>query len=172
LSRPARLELPEVPPLKSPTSSPRGRAWLRPLGLVAATAALVAGTALVTQWADRPTDRTAPDRGGSRVDPDSEPVKGTGSGRVMMAKDSREGVRMTVEARGLLKIGEGQFYEVVQLEDPEAAGARDAWTRRQCLARGARLTDWPLPGRRHRPGARDDRDPGHSVTSVLRAKYT
>ncbi len=30
LSRPARLELPEVPPLKSPTSSPRGPAWQRP----------------------------------------------------------------------------------------------------------------------------------------------
>ena len=55
LRRPAPLQLRDVPPLVPPTSSPRGRAWLRPLGLVAAAAALVAGTALVTQWTDRPT---------------------------------------------------------------------------------------------------------------------
>lgn len=108
LRRPARLELPEVPPLKSPTSSPRGRAWLRRLRLVAAAAALAAGTAVVSQWAggspaSRPTvavpGRTA----------DLEPVEGTASGRVVMAKGSRDGVRMNVETRGLPKIGEGQF---------------------------------------------------------------
>ena len=107
LRRPARLELPEVPPLK-PRRPPRLRAWLRPLGLVAAAAALAAGTAVVSQWAggspaSRPTvavpGRTA----------DLEPVEGTASGRVVMAKGSRDGVRMNVETRGLPKIGEGQF---------------------------------------------------------------
>ena len=66
LRRPARLELPEVPPLKSSTSSPRGRAWLRPLGLVAAAAARRGhGCGLPV---GRRVPRVAPHRGGSRAD--------------------------------------------------------------------------------------------------------
>ncbi len=171
LSHPARLELPEVPPLKPPTSSPRGRARLRPLGLVAAAAALVAGTAVVSQWADgppasRPTvavpGRTA----------DLEPVQGTGSGRVVMAKDSRDGLRIIVETHGLPKIGEGQFYEV-WLFDPKTQkmlalgvlgpGGKASLDVADSLMGRYQVVDISLE--------RDDGDPGHSATSVLRAKY-
>ena len=61
LSRPAPLELPEVPPLSFPMASPRAGLGLRPLGLIAA-AALVAGTAVASPWADGPTRRSRPRR--------------------------------------------------------------------------------------------------------------
>ena len=171
LSRPARPELPEVPPLKLPTSSPRGRAWLRPLGLVAAAAALVAGTAVVSQWADGPP-ASRPTVAAPGRTADLEPVRGTGSGRVLMAQDSRDGVRMTVETRGLPKIGQSQFYEV-WLFNPKAQkmlalgvlgpGGRASFDLADSLMGRYQVLDISLE--------RDDGDPDHSVTSVLRAKY-
>ncbi len=170
-SRHVRLERPEVPPLKSPTSSPQGRAWLRPLGLVAAVA-LVVGTVVVSRWADgppvsRPTV-AAPGRTA-----DLEPVRGTGSGRVVMAQDSRDGVRMTVETRGLSKIGESQFYGV-WLFNPTTQkmlalgvlgpGGKASFDVADSLVGRYQVVDISLE--------RDDGDPDHSVTSVLRATYT
>jgi hypothetical protein len=172
LSHSARLELPAVPPPKSPTSSPRGRTWLRPLGLVAAAAALVVGTALVTQWADRPTATRTAVAAPERI-ADLEPVEGTGSGRVVMAKGSHDGVRMTVETRGLPKIGQGQFYEV-WLFNPKTQkmvpvgvlgpGGKASLEVPDSLVDSYQDVDVSLE--------RDDGDPGHSATSVLRAKYT
>ena len=171
LSRPARLELPEVPPLKPPTPSPRGRAWLRPLGLVAAAAALVAGTAVVSPRADGPP-ASRPTVASHGRTAELEPVQGAGSGRVVMAKDSRDGVRMTVETRGLPKIGEGQFYEV-WLFNPKTQkmlalgvlgpGGKASFDVADSLMGRYQVVDVSLE--------RDDGNPGHSVTSVLRAKY-
>lgn len=171
LSHPARLELPEVPPLKSPTSSPRGRAWLRPLGLVAAAAAVVAGTAVVVDWTDRPTAPPAtvaiPERTA-----DLEPVDGTGSGRVVMAQDSHDGVQMTVETKDLPKIGQGQFYEAWLLNPKTqkmiALGVigptgRASFEVPDSLVGRYQVVDVSLE--------RDDGNPGHSATSVLRARY-
>jgi len=171
LRPPAPRELPDVPPLDPPTSSLRGRAWLRPLGLVAAAAALVAGTALVTQMTDRPTaPRTtvaAPERTA-----DLEPVDGNGSGRVLMAQDSHDGVQMTVETRDLPKIGRGQFYEA-WLFNPKTQkmlalgvvgpGGKASFKVPDSLVGRYQVVDVSLE--------RDDGDPGHSVTSVLRATY-
>ena len=171
LSRPAPLERPDVPPLDPSMSSGRGRAWLRPLGLVAAAAALVAGTAVFTQWADRPS-RTATTVATPERTADLKPVDGTGSGRVLMAADSHHGVQMTVETRGLPKIGHGQFYEA-WLFNPKT---------QKMLALGVvgpngkasfDLPD-PLVGRYQVVDVSlesDDGNPAHSVTSVLRATY-
>lgn len=175
LGRPERLALPEVPPLKPPTSHPRGRAWLRPLGLVAAAAALAVGTLWLSPWSDTPP---APPASGPTVASPGRtaelvPVQGTGSGRVVMAKDSREGVRMTIEVHGLPKIGEGQFYEV-WLFNPKTQkmlalgvlgpGGKASFDVAESLVGRYQAVDISLE--------RDDGDPGHSVTSVLRAQYT
>ena len=172
LSRPAPLELPDVPPLDPSTSARRRRAWLRPVGLVAAAAALVAGTAVVSQWADgppapRPTV-AAPERTA-----ELEPVDGTGSGRVVMAEDSHDGVRMTVETRDLPKIGRGEFYEA-WLFNPKTQkmlalgvvgpGGKASFAVADSLVGRYQVVDVSLE--------RDDGDPGHSVTSVLQATYT
>jgi hypothetical protein len=172
LRRPAPLELLDVPPLDLSTSARRGRAWLRPLGLVAAAAALVAGTAVFTQWADRPTaPRTTvatPERTA-----DLEPVDGKGSGRVLMAEDSHDGVQMTVETKDLPKIGQGQFYEA-WLFNPKTQkmlalgvvgpGGKASFEVPDSLVGRYQVVDVSLE--------RDDGDPGHSVTSVLQATYT
>jgi hypothetical protein len=170
LRRPAPLELPDVPPLDPSMSSARGRSWLRPIGLVAAAAALVAGTAVVTQWVDRPSPTATvatPERTA-----DLEPVNGTGSGRVLMAADSRDGVQMTVETRDLPKIGRGQFYEA-WLFNPKsqkmlALGVvgptgKASFEVPDSLVGRYQVVDVSLE--------RDDGDPAHSVTSLLRAKY-
>jgi len=171
LSRPAPVELLDAPPLDPSTSARRGPAWLRPLGLVAAAAALVAGTAVVVDWADRPSP-TATTVASPERTADLEPVDGTGSGRVVMAEDSHDGVQMTVETRDLPKIGRGEFYEA-WLFNPNT---------QKMLALGvvgpAGTASFEVPdslvGRYQVVDVsleRDDGDPGHSVTSVLRAKY-
>ena len=171
LRRPAPLQLRDVPPLVPPTSSPRGRAWLRPLGLVAAAAALVAGTALVTQWTDRPTAPRTPVAAPERS-ADLKPVDGNGSGRVLMAQDSHDGVQMTVETRDLPQTGRGQFYEA-WLFNPKTQkmlalgvvgpSGKASFKVPDSLVGRYQVVDVSLE--------RDDGDPGHSVTSVLRAKY-
>lgn len=172
LSRPAPLELPDVPPLAPLTSSPRRRAWLRPLGLAAAAAALVAGTAVVSQRAERPPE-SRPTLAAPGRTADLQPVDGTGSGRVVMAQDSHDGVQMTVETKGLPEIGQGQFYEV-WLFNPKTQkmlalgvlgpGGKASLDVADSLVGRYQVVDISLE--------RDDGDPGHSVTSVLRAKYT
>jgi hypothetical protein len=171
LSRPAPLELPEVPSLDPSLSAKRGRAWLRPLGLVAAAAALVAGTAVVTQWVDRPsstgTTVATPER-----TVDLKPVDGAGSGRVLMAADSHDGVQMTVVTEGLPKIGNGQFYQA-WLFDPKTQkmlalgvvgpNGRASFDVPDSLVGRYQVVDVSLE--------RDDGNPAHSVTSVLRATY-
>jgi hypothetical protein len=171
LSRPAPLELPDVPPLDPSMSSGRGRAWLRPLGLVAAAAALVAGTAVFTQWADRPPAPPAAVATPERT-ADLEPVDGAGSGRVLMAADFHDGVQMTVETRNLPKIGRGEFYEA-WLFNPKTQkmlalgvvgpAGKASFEVPDSLVGRYQVVDVSLE--------RDDGDPGHSVTSVLRATY-
>jgi len=171
LSRPAPLELPDVPPLESRTTPTRGRTWRRSLGLVAAAAALIAGTAVVTQWADR-SDTQSPTVAAPERTVDLEPVDGTGSGRVLMAEDSHDGVRMTVETRDLPRIGRGQFYEA-WLFNPRTQkmlalgvigpGGKASFELPDSLVGRYQVVDVSLE--------RDDGNPGHSVTSVLRATY-
>ena len=172
LTRAPRVELPEVPAPESPTSSPPGRGWLRPVGLVAAAAAVAAGAAVVTQWADGPrASRPTVAAPGRTID--MEPVEGKGSGRLVMTQDSRDGVRMTVETRGLPKIGVSQFYEV-WLFNPKTLkmlalgvlgpGGKTSLQVPDSLMNRYQVVDISLE--------RDDGDPGHSVTSVLRARYT
>jgi hypothetical protein len=172
LSRPAPLELPDVPPLDPSLSAGRGRAWFRPLGLVAAAAMLVAGTAVFTQWADRPSTTSTTVATPERT-ADLEPVDGKGSGRVLMAADSHDGVQMTVETRDLPKIGRGEFYEA-WLFDPKTQkmlalgvvgpAGKASFEVPDSLVGRYQVVDVSLE--------RDDGDPAHSVTSVLRAKYT
>jgi len=172
LSRPpAPATLPDVPPLDRSRSSRSGRAWWRPLGLVAAAAALVAGTAVVTQWAE---GRSAPSRTVATPEQtaDLEPVDGNGSGRVLMTADSHDGVRMTVETRDLPKIGRGQFYEA-WLFNPKtqkmlALGVvgptgKASFEVPDSLLGRYQVVDVSLES--------DDGNPAHSVTSVLRAAY-
>jgi hypothetical protein len=171
LSRPAPVSLPDVPPLESPTQEARGRAWLRPLGLVAAAVALVAGTAVVTHWADRPSP-TATTVATAERTADLEPVDGKGSGLVLMAADFHDGVQMTVETRDLPKIGRGEFYEA-WLFNPKTQkmlplgvvgpGGKASFEVPDSLVGRYQVVDVSLE--------RDDGDPGHSVTSVLRATY-
>ncbi len=172
LSRSAPVSLPDVPPLESPTREARGRPWLRPLGLVAAAVALVAGTAVVTHVTDRPTEQrqnvAVPERTA-----DLKPVEGTGSGRVMMAEDSRDNaVKMTVETHDLPKAGKGQFYEA-WLFNPKTKkmlalgvvgpAGKASFEVPDSLVGRYQVVDVSLE--------RDDGNPGHSVTSVLRARY-
>jgi hypothetical protein len=171
LSGPAPLELPDVPQLDPSMSSRRERAWLRPLGLVAAAAALVVGTAVVVDWADRPAAPPATVASPERT-ADLKPVDGTGSGRVLMAEDSHDGVQMTVETRDLPKIGRGEFYEA-WLFNPKTQkmlalgvvgpGGKASFEVPDSLVGRYQVVDVSLE--------RDDGDPGHSVTSVLRATY-
>ena len=90
-----------------------------------------------------------------------------------MAQDSREGMRMTVETHGLPTIGQGQFYEA-WLFNPKTQkmlalglvgpGGKASFEVPDSLVGRYQVVDVSLE--------RDDGDPGHSVTSVLRAKYT
>jgi anti-sigma-K factor RskA len=171
LRRPAPVELPDAPPREPSTSARRGRPWWRPLGLVAAAAALVAGTAVVVDWADRPTAPPTTVATPQRT-ADLEPVDGNGSGRVLMAADAHDGIQMTVETRGLPKIGARQFYEAwlfnpktqkmlaLGVVGPTGMASFDV---PDSLVGHYQVVDVSLE--------RDDGDPGHSVTSVLRATY-
>lgn len=165
------VELPEVPPLELPDRPSGGRGWLRPLGLVAAAAALVVGTVAVTNQLDRsdapPTTVAAPEQSA-----DLEPVEGKGSGRVVMAEDPNRAVRMTVETRDLPKTRGGQFY-YVWLFNPATQkmlplgvigpGGTASFEVPDSLVGRYQVVDVSLED--------DDGDPGHSVTSVLRATY-
>ncbi len=93
-----------------------------------------------------------------------------------MAEDSHDGVQITVEARGLPKIGEGQFYEVWLFKTQKmlalgvlGPGGKASFEVPDSLIGRFQVVDISLE--------RDDGDPGHSATrplghSVLRAKYT
>lgn len=172
LRRPARLELPEVPPLKPPTSSP-------PPGLAApAWPGRGGGRARRGHGRGLPVGRrvprVAPHRGGSRAD--RRPgagrghrvgTRGDGRGLPRRGADERRDPRPAEDRRGPVLRG-----VVVQPEDPEDAGARGSRSRRQGL-----LLEVPgsLMGRYRVVDIsleRDDGEPGHSATSVLRAKYT
>ena len=171
LSAPAPLELPEIPALDSVTSATSSRRWLRPAGLVAAAAALVVGTAVVTHVATGPTSPDTAVRAQERT-AELEPVDGQGSGRVVMAEDSHDAVQMTLETQGLPKTGQGQFYEA-WLFNPKTQkmlalgvvgpGGTASFDLPDSLVGRYQVVDVSLE--------RDDGDPGHSVTSVLRATY-
>lgn len=169
LGEPGSVEVREVPPPLTPPA--RGRAWLRPVGLVAAAAALIVGTAVVTQWVDGPSARppvvAVPERTA-----DLRPVDGTGSGRVVMAEDTHDGVQMTVETRDLPKAGDDEFYEAWLL-DPKTQKMLPLGV---VGPAGKASFDVPvtLVGRYQEVDVsleRDDGNPAHSVTSVLRASY-
>lgn len=171
LSRDGRPELPAATPPESPVPSRRDRARLRPLALVAAAAALVAGTAAVLQRGDEPS-ASRPSVAAPERTADLEPVEGAGSGRVVMARGAHDGVRLTIETRDLPRVAEGQFYEV-WLFDPATRkmlplgvlgpGGRAAFDVPGSLVGRYGDVDVSLE--------RDDGDPDHSVTSVLRATY-
>ena len=91
----------------------------------------------------------------------------------MMAEDSRDNaVKMTVETRDLPKAGKGQFYEA-WLFNPEtqkmlALGVvgptgKASFDVADSLVGRYQVVDVSLE--------RDDGNPAHSVTSVLRARY-
>jgi Anti-sigma-K factor rskA, C-terminal/Putative zinc-finger len=150
--------------------SPRSR-WARPVTLAAAAAVLVAGTAVVT------TVVTGRDEPGLPVaeapkSADLEPVEGSGSGRVEMVDDDGA-VSMTVETRDLPRIKKGEYYQV-WLFNPETGkmlslgilgpGGKGGFEVPESLVGRYQVVDVSLE--------RDDGDPAHSVTSVLRAAYT
>lgn len=158
--------LPEPPALTLP---PARRQWSRPVGLVAAAAVLVAGTAGATTYLTRPADEPLP--AAVEQTADLEPVDGTGGGRVVMASTDTE-VTMTVETHDLPTIKPGQFY-YVWLFNPNTQkmlplgvvgpkGSANFSIPDSLLGR-YQVVDVSLE--------KDDGDPGHSVTSVLRASY-
>lgn len=159
--------MPEVPELVRPTPSSR---WLRPIGLVAAAAVLVAGSVGLTRWVDR--DVEAPPVTTAGQSADLEPVVGTGSGTVVMAADGPDEVTMTVETHDLPKIHQGQFY-YVWLFNPDTGKmlplgvigpqGQASFEIPDNLVGRYQVVDVSLE--------RDDGDPAHSVTSVLRAAY-
>jgi hypothetical protein len=173
LALPDPPELPDLSELQEPAAAQaRDRAvvhWLRPVGLVAAAAALIVGSVGVTRLVDRPSEPApvaAPDRAAPL-----EPVEGAGGGRVEMASDHDE-VLMTVETHDLPKIGDGEFY-YVWLFNPATGKMLPLGV---VGPRGVASFELPdsLVGRYQAVDVsleRDDGDPGHSVTSVLRATY-
>lgn len=174
LARGAREEappaavLPEPPALSLPAEP---RRWTRPLGLVAAAAALVVGTATVTSYVTRPGEEPQPPVAGDRQSADLEPVQGTGGGQVVMASTDSK-VTMSVETDDLPPLKEGQFY-YVWLFNPKTEKmlplgvvgpeGKAGFTIPPSLVGRYQVVDISLE--------KDDGDPGHSVTSVLRASY-
>jgi hypothetical protein len=143
--------------------------WSRPLALVAAASALVVGSVAVTSIVtgddqDVPV-AVAPQQA------DLEPVEGSGGGKVEMVDDDGA-VSMVVETRDLPKAGEGEFYQVwlfnpetgkmlsLGILGPEGKGGFEF---PDTLLGGYQVVDVSLE--------KDDGDPAHSVTSVLRATY-
>ncbi len=178
--RPAAVELPDVPELAAPPA--RGTRWLRPVGLVAAAAALVVGSVAVTHVVDRPesgdqiaqpTVQPTPTESApvGQQSADLQPVEGNGGGRVVMASGDHA-VTMTIETHDLPKIEQGQFYYVwlfnpktnkmlpLGVVGPEGQASFEI---PDSLVGRYQVVDVSLE--------RDDGDPGHSVTSVLRADY-
>lgn len=163
------VALPEVPPLSAPASAPSASRWLRPLGLVAAAAALMIGTFAVTRWAD--TDEPAPQIAVPERSADLEPVEGNAGGRVEMTSQD-DGVTMTVSTHDLPTIGDDEFY-YVWLFDPTTEKMLPLGVVGPEGSASFRLPD-SLVGRYQVVDVSlesDDGDPAHSVTSVLRATY-
>ena len=90
-----------------------------------------------------------------------------------MDKGSRDGVRMTVETRGLPKIGEGKFSEVwlfnPKTQKMPALGVLGPGDKASLEVPDSQIGRYQVVDISLE---RDDGDPGHSATSVLRAKYT
>lgn len=155
---------PELPPL----ALPEGRRWLRPVALVAAASALVAGTAAVTSYLQREPAAPAPVAAQTA---DLEPVEGSGGGQVRMV-DVDGAVTMTVSTRDLPTIRPGEFY-YVWLFNPKTQKmlplgvvgpeGRASFELPESLVGRYQVVDVSLE--------QDDGDPAHSVTSVLRASY-
>ncbi len=168
-SHPAAEPERPLPPAPVPTSLPRR--WARPLVAVAAAAALVAGTAGVTWQLVRPEQLTSPPVATTQT-ADFAPVEGAGGGRVQMVDDAGA-VSMTVETRDLPRIKKGEFYQV-WLFNPETGkmlslgilgpGGKGGFEIPDGLLGGYQVVDVSLE--------EDDGDPGHSITSVLRADYS
>ncbi len=180
LRRATPVVLPAVPALAA-VPARRGR-WLRPLGVVAATAAVVAGTFTATRYAERVDQRDRVAVQPARPTPTTsapvaqrsallQPVEGHGGGRVVMAAEDHA-VRMSIETHDLPAILRGQFY-YVWLFDPGTGkmlplgvvGPRGdaSFEVPDSLVDRYQVVDVSLE--------RDDGDPAHSVTSVLRADY-
>jgi Anti-sigma-K factor rskA, C-terminal/Putative zinc-finger len=143
--------------------------WARPLMLVAAATALVVGSAAVTSVVVR-DDQEVP----VAVQPqqaDFEPVEGSGGGRVEMVDDDGA-VSMTIETRDLPKTDQGEFYQV-WLFNPETGKMLSLGILGPEGKGGFQFPD-SLLGRYQVVDVsleKDDGDPAHSVTSVLRATY-
>ncbi|MGH1565234.1 anti-sigma factor domain-containing protein [Mumia sp. DW29H23] len=162
LRRPAPVELP-VPPVLSP----RGRAWWRrPVALAAAAVVLLLGAVAVPSFLGDDGATRAP-----RQTAALEPVEGEGSGEVVMT-ESDNGVRMAITTENLPAIGPEDFY-YAWLFDPatekmlalgviDPDGAATFELPADLVAR-YQVVDVSLE--------RDDGDPAHSATSVLRADY-
>jgi hypothetical protein len=161
--------LPEVPGLGA-AADPGSRRWPRRLALVAvaAAAALVVGSVAVTRTSDRPD---TPPVAAPEQTADLEPVEGTGGGKVLMAS-GRDEVTMTIETHDLPPIRSGQVY-YVWLFNPATEkmfplgvigpGGQASFHVPDSLVGRYQVVDVSLE--------RDDGDPAHSVTSVLRASY-
>ncbi len=172
LQPPAEAAEPTAPaaPLP-PAPKPPGllARWSRPLALVAAGTALVVGSAAVTSIVVRGDDQVTPVATPPQAD--FEPVVGSGSGRVQMVDDDGA-VSMTIETRDLPQTGQGEYYQV-WLFNPETGkmlslgilgpGGTGGFEFPDTLLGRYQVVDVSLE--------KDDGDPAHSVTSVLRATY-
>ncbi|MGL5827792.1 MAG: anti-sigma factor domain-containing protein [Nocardioides sp.] len=176
--------IPEPAPLDTRNLRRSNRmGWARPTLMLAAAAVLVAGTAGVTATLTRsnPTETpiatppsTSPPTTAPAVQTAAlEPVDGNGSGEILMAGERNRLVDMTIQTKGLPKLPRGQFY-FAWLLDPNT---NKMVTLGQIGPSGKVTFTLPV-GLLSRYSAvdisleRDDGDPQHSITSVLRAEYT
>ncbi|MBW9205831.1 anti-sigma factor [Mumia sp. zg.B17] len=159
------METPWVPPLTVTPARPR---WRRPAVLVAAAALVVAGAAVIPLVEGGSEGSTPTARRTAAL----APVDGSARGRVVMTEGAGA-VRMTITTRDLPRAARGDYYYAWLFEpatdkmlalgvvDPDGVTAfevaRDLVERYHAL-------DVSLES--------DDGDPGHSITSVLRANYT
>ncbi|WP_370615545.1 anti-sigma factor [Mumia qirimensis] len=163
LRAPTSVVVPTAPPL-APIPAPW---WRRHVGtVVAAALVLVLGAVMVPFLLDGDQSTQV-----VRQTAALEPVEGTGSGEVVMTE--REGaVRMTITTRDLPRPSAGDYY-YAWLFEPSTE---------KMLALGVINPDGEasfeipndLVGRYQVVDVsleQDDGDPGHSVTSVLRADY-
>ena len=164
LRPPEPVERPSVPPLRA---TPTRARWRRPAVLVAA-ALVVAGAVAVIPLVDGGSEDSLP---AARRTAALEPVDGSARGRVVMTEGAGA-VRMTITTHDLPRAARGDYYSAWLLEpatdkmlalgivDPDGVTAfevsRDLVERYDAL-------DVSLES--------DDGDPGHSITSVLRASY-
>ncbi len=143
--------------------------WSRPLALVAAATALVVGSAAVTSIVVRSDQETLV--AGTPQQAEFEPVEGSGGGRVEMVDDDGA-VSMTIETRDLPQPGQGEYFQV-WLFNPDTGkmlslgilgpGGTGGFEFPDTLLGRYQVVDVSLE--------KDDGDPAHSVTSVLRATY-